>query len=84
MAVKICPYCHSRDTKRDGISDGIQRYKCNNCKIRFRSKRRPKKLQKVIFNEYIYKRQTLSDLAYGYKNKYTSMNQYIKYITQEQ
>ena len=73
--VKICPYCHSLDTKRNSISDGVQRYKC---KIRFRLRRRLKKLQKVILNQYIYKRQTLSDLAYRYKksilwiqNKYT-------------
>jgi len=37
------------------------------CNSYFRSSnRRPLKLQKLIFSEYIYKRQTLSDLAAKY------------------
>ena len=38
-----------------------------NCSNYFSSKRRPDKLQAIIFKKYIYKRQTLSDLAEGYK-----------------
>ncbi len=38
---KIYPAYNLQHTKKDGISNGIQRY---NCKVRFRSKRRPLKL----------------------------------------
>lgn len=37
------------------------------CNANFSSKRRPNKLQEIIFKKYIYKRQTLSDLAEEYK-----------------
>jgi len=70
MAIKninLCPYCNFKHSKKDAISDGAQRYKCNDCNNRLRSKRRPLKLQKVIFYAYICRRQTLQDLATEYK-----------------
>ena len=27
--IKICPYCNSKHTKKDGTSYGVQRYKSN-------------------------------------------------------
>ena len=42
---------------------GVKRYFCNNCKKSFSSNCRPEKLQKIIFNEYVNKRQTLQNLA---------------------
>ena len=59
--------CNSKETKKNGKLGGIQRYKCLSCNNYFSSKRRPEKLQEIIFKKYIYKRQTLSDLAEEYK-----------------
>ncbi|WP_416385457.1 transposase-like zinc-binding domain-containing protein [Sulfurimonas sp.] len=63
----MCPSCRKNNTKKVGKRLGIQRYKCLNCNANFSSKRRPDKLQEIIFKKYIYKRQTLSDLAEEYK-----------------
>ena len=63
-------------TKKVGKRNGIQRYKCNECNKKFQSKRRPKKLQEIIFKEYVYKRQTLQNLA----DKY---NRSLKWIQQQ-
>jgi len=41
----------------------MQRYFCINCKKSFQHKRRNNKLKENIFNEYIWQRQTYSDLA---------------------
>ncbi len=46
---------------------GIQRYKCTNCNKNFSSKKRPIKLQKVIFNEYFDHKQTLQQIAVHHK-----------------
>ena len=56
-----------KNTKKIGKRLGLQRYKCNDCNKKFQSKRRPEKLQAIIFKKYIYKRETLSDLAEEYK-----------------
>lgn len=41
----------------------MQRYFCKDCKSCFQSTRRPEKLEQIIFNEFIYKRKTLRNLA---------------------
>lgn len=43
-----------------------QRYFCKDCKSYFQSKKRPIKLERIIWEKYIYKRQTLKDLAKEY------------------
>jgi len=44
----------------------LQRYFCKDCKSYFQSKKRPIKLERVIWKKYVYKRQTLKDLASDY------------------
>lgn len=65
----MCPNCGSKQTKKVGFEDGVQRYKCHSYNKKFRSKRRPLKLHKTIFQKCIYKRQTLQDLST--ENKFT-------------
>ena len=48
----------------------MQRYKCNNCKRKFRSKRRTKQLNKEIWNKYTHGKQTLSELGEQYGRSY--------------
>ncbi len=45
---------------------GIKRYFCKNCRVSFSSTRRPKHLEKIIFEEYFLHRQTLKQLATKY------------------
>ena len=48
----------------------MQRYKCNDCKKRFRSKRRNKQQSKKLWNEYTRGKQTLSELGEKYGRSY--------------
>ncbi|WP_415249487.1 transposase-like zinc-binding domain-containing protein [Sulfurimonas sp.] len=50
----MCPNCSSKETKKNGKLGGIQRYKCSSCSTCFSSKKRPDKLQEIIFKKYIY------------------------------
>ncbi|WP_416385459.1 transposase-like zinc-binding domain-containing protein [Sulfurimonas sp.] len=45
----MCPNCEKNNTKKIGKRRGLQRYKCNDCSTKFQSKRRPEKLQEIIF-----------------------------------
>ena len=58
--------CNSKNTIKIGKRSGIQRYLCKNCKKKFLVNRRPKQLQKVIFEEYFLHRQTLKQLSVKY------------------
>ena len=65
-AVKKCPKCLSKHTKKNGHHRGIQKYICLDCKDSFSSQRRSDKLQNIIFNHYFYQRQTAPELALKY------------------
>ncbi len=69
----------SKLTKENGKKSGIQRYKCLICNKNFFSKRRPEKLEKSIFKEYVYKRQTLANLS----EKYSKTKQWVHYKIRE-
>jgi len=75
---KKCPNCDSNHVIKKAIRNGIRRYKCNDCDKWFSSKRRPEKLTKNIFQEYIYKRQTLKDLSFKYKRSISWVQNKIK------
>lgn len=55
------------ETKKNGKFRGIQRYKSLICDTQFSSKRRPKKLHQVIFNEYFEHKQTLKQISDKYQ-----------------
>lgn len=40
----------------------MQHYRCLSCHKQFQSKRRPQKLEKKVWNEHVWKRQTISNL----------------------
>ena len=63
---KKCPNCSSNHLIKEAIRNGIRRYKCNSCSKWFSLKRRSERLEKSIFQEYVYKRQTLQNLASKY------------------
>ncbi|WP_458411048.1 transposase-like zinc-binding domain-containing protein, partial [Aliarcobacter butzleri] len=75
----MCPKCLSKNTKKIGKRNEIQRYQCNNCGKKFQSKRRPEKLENSLFKEYVYHRQTLQDLA----TKYNKSIQWVHYKIKE-
>lgn len=45
----------------------MQHYKCQNCGKQFQNKRRLQKLHRKIWNEHVWKRQTVADLKDKYK-----------------
>lgn len=50
-------------TKKKGIEDGVQRYQCNECKKKFRSKRHTKRVAQTLWEEYSVGKQTLSEIG---------------------
>ncbi len=66
-----CPYCASLNTKKKGKQDGVQRYQCNDCKRKFRSKRTKFKIEaKSLWKEYSHKKQTLEELTEKYNKSH--------------
>lgn len=61
-----CPYCVSIRTKKKGKQDGVQRYQCNDCGKKFRSKRNQKRVADTLWDKYTNKKQTLEELAAEY------------------
>lgn len=49
--------------KKNGRRRGIQRYKCAECLRQFQSERRPERKNKKLWNEYVWKRQTLAQVG---------------------
>lgn len=64
MNKKKCPSCGSNQTKKNGVRNGIQLYKCIACKHQFRST----KLLNVyaIWDAYQNGKQTIQELAKSY------------------
>jgi hypothetical protein len=58
--------CTSKNIQKRGSRRGIKRYFCKDYKTSFSSNRRPKQLQKLIFEEYFLHRQTLKQLSIKY------------------
>lgn len=58
----------------NGRRRGIQTYKCVNCDYKFQNQRRLKNFNKTILRQYVWQRQTLSDLA----NKYHLSEKWIQ------
>jgi len=66
MTLKNCPFCHSKEVKKNGSKRSLQRYYCFDCHRYFTSKKLPLRLQKKrfalekvsgtfsFFNEMIY------------------------------
>ena len=58
--------CLKNRIKKNGIQRNLQQYKCLSCGKKFQNKRR-KDLKKEILKQYIWRRQTLSNVAQYYK-----------------
>lgn len=52
-------------TRKYGRQQGLQRYQCRACHGFFQSIRKGIKDQKVLWQSYVFKRQTITDLAYS-------------------
>ena len=64
---KKCPVCNSVETRKDGQGRGIQRYRCTDCGKRFSDSRREKKvLTRHLWEEYVFHKQTVRELAERY------------------
>ncbi|MHB8660708.1 MAG: IS256 family transposase, variant Zn-binding type [Minisyncoccota bacterium] len=58
-----CPSCGSRKTKKFGTQLGRQRYRCNECGTSFQNKPQPSRSRRALLRTYVWRRQTLSELA---------------------
>lgn len=79
---RFCPYCKSSKTIKYGKLNNVQTYLCNNCKKRFRSQRRNKnKLIKELWFDYVFKKQTLRELAKTYSLDKRIIRDYLNQYT---
>lgn len=53
--------------KKNGKRNNIQTYKCTSCGYKFQNKKRPTVVHRTIMHDYIWRRQTLSNVAQYYK-----------------
>jgi len=75
---KKCPNCGSTRTKKRGIEKGLQTWSCNDCKRRFRNERRENiDLQKSIWKEYVFGKQTLRELKIKHRSGRRTLKQYL-------
>lgn len=51
---------------KHGRRNGVQRYRCTRCRKRWQGKRRPQRLQALLWKQYVWQRQTLQHLASQY------------------
>jgi transposase-like protein len=67
MGKKTVPYCSSKNIKKKGFyKNKRQRYQCRSCGRQFQNRPHLKRLEHVIWKEYIYERQMrLSFLTAG-------------------
>lgn len=73
-------FCGSINTKKNGRQSGKQRYLCLSCNKQFQSKNRPAKIQRVIWHNYVWKRQTLTNLAKEHKRSINWVKKQIKSV----
>ena len=72
-----CPYCVSLRTKKKGRQDGIQRYQCNDCGKKFRSKRNRVHTSGTLWDKYTNKKQTLQELADTYGKSHVWIRKHL-------
>lgn len=65
-----CPHCMSLRTKKKGKQDGVQRYQCNECRKKFRAKRKTKRLNDKLWHEYTNGKQTLTEIGDKIRRSY--------------
>ena len=51
---------------RKGIRRGVQRYRCTHCKMNFQNVHRKQRMQTSLWNQYVWHRQTIPQLAERY------------------
>jgi hypothetical protein len=62
---KICFYCGSLATIKNGKIGGIQRYKCRSCKRQFLGRKKIDTAQ--LYSDYLFGKQTVEQLSKQYK-----------------
>ena len=64
--VKKCPYCESNHTQKKGSQNNRKRYRCITCGRQFQNSSNKRRIEKTIWKEYVYQRQTIRQLASKY------------------
>jgi hypothetical protein len=64
MGKKNCPYCGSNNTKKKGLYNmQRQRYRCKLCGRQFQNHPQQERLERALWDEYVYQRQTIRQLS---------------------
>jgi len=64
----LCVKCRGRNVIKRGLQDGVQRYFCKDCRLRFRSTRRENNILITdIFNDFVFSKQTVRELKPEYR-----------------
>lgn len=69
--------CGGINTKKRGIQDGVQIYGCNDCKHRWRNKKRVTKHQD-IWNDFVFHKQTIREIKNETGKDKKSVYKYLK------
>ena len=82
--IKKCPFCISHKVVKRGIQDGLQTYWCRSCNKRFRSQRKAKSiLTGNIFDDYVFRKQTIRELIDIYSLDKKTIVKYISNVIVE-
>lgn len=72
MNTKKCVFCNSIKVKKDGLQNGIQRWKCKDCNKKFQANKRslPKE---EIFCSFVFHKQTFTELSESYHVRHRTL-----------
>ncbi len=74
--------CESFHTIKKGYARSIQTYLCKDCGTRFSAQRREKThLQKQLWTDYVFHKQTVRELSYTYKKDRRTIRHYLETYT---
>lgn len=82
---KSCTLCGSQNTIKRGKARGVQTYACTDCGKRFSNERRVKHvLQKHLWEDYIFHKQTVRELTQKYEIDRRTIQKYLREYTPPQ
>jgi len=75
---KKCPHCASDNVIKKGKPHGVQRYLCCSCVTYFQNKKREKNvLSKHLWEDYVFHKQTVRELAEQYEVNRRFVRRYL-------
>ena len=76
-----CPVCGSSHTKKNGMRNGIQTYRCQECGYQFRNSRLPSDME--IWLQYQENKQTIAELSQQLNTSESTIKRHLRNICLE-